>query len=472
MKKALFLIFLLVVVLSVSGFAYYNQVYLPAQATPEPAYNTSKVRSGDITISAAGAGNVLPSEKVAIGFLIGGTLAELNVNVGDKVEAGQVLAHLDATDAQLKLRQAELALNSFYAPDTLHQAEIAVLNAKAKLDDAADGLEYLISPSVYYWETALVKAQAELDTLESSNKASESELEVAKKAVEKAALYLKSAKNEYYASYVWDVFPYSYEDEDTGETIDTYLEPAPDAIALARLTVVSAELALKDAEEYFQALQAGPDTELGVSYTGSDLAKLDQARLDLASAQIDLEKTQLIAPISGTVTGLNANAGQVIGTTPFLTIETLDQMALRFYVEESDLHFVQAGNRVVINFEAYPDQPVEGEVTYLEPALQTVDGSPAAAVWASLAEPLEFQLLSGMSAEVEVIAGEAKNVLLVPVQALREIAPGSYAVFIEQADGSLKMTPVTVGLKDYVNAQILSGLKAGDLISTGAAETK
>lgn len=171
MKKALFLIFLLVVVLSVSGFAYYNQVYLPAQATPEPAYNTSKVRSGDITISAAGAGNVLPSEKVAIGFLIGGTLAELNVNVGDKVEAGQVLAHLDATDAQLKLRQAELALNSFYAPDTLHQAEIAVLNAKAKLDDAADGLEYLISPSVYYWETALVKAQAELDTLESSNKA-------------------------------------------------------------------------------------------------------------------------------------------------------------------------------------------------------------------------------------------------------------------------------------------------------------
>lgn len=472
MKKLLYLIVLLVVVLSVSGFAYYNQVYLPAQAAPEPTYNITKVRTGDITISATGAGNVLPGEKVKVGFLTSGTLAELNVNVGDRVEAGQVLASLDAADAQLKLRQAELALNTFYAPDALHQAEIAVLKAKAELDDAVNRLEYLISPQVYYWETTLAKAQAEQERLEASGGASESELQEAEEAVEKAEGYLKSAQREYYASYVWGVFPYTYKDEDTGETIDAYLEPAPDDIVLARLTVESAQLSLTDAEEYLQALQSETDVELDVAYAGSSLAKLDQARLDLATAQINLQKTQLIAPISGTITGLEANAGQVIGTAPFLTIETLDQMALRFYVEESDIQFVQAGNRVEITFDAYPDQPVEGEVLYLEPAMQAVDGSPAAAVWASLAEPAQFQLLSGMSAEVEIIAGQARDTLLVPVQALREIAPGSYAVFVVQADGILKMTPVTVGLKDYANAQILSGLKAGDEISTGTAETK
>ena len=77
-----------------------------------------------------------------------------------------------------------------------------------------------------------------------------------------------------------------------------------------------------------------------------------------------------------------------------------------------------------------------------------------------------------MTVEVEVIAAEARNVMLVPVQALRELAPGSYAVFVVQADGSLKMTPVTVGLRDYANAEILSGLNVGDVISTGTVETK
>jgi len=472
MKKVIILIVSLVVLLSVSGFAYYSKVYLPAQATPEPTINTTKVRSGDISITASGAGSVVPSEKVTIGFQVSGTLAEINVKLGDVVEVGQVLAGLDDTDAQLKLRQAELAFNTFYAPDSLHQAEIAVLNAKAGLEDAVDQLEYLISPTVYYWETALTKAQAELDRLQSTTGAGESELELARKAVEKAGLYLKSARNEYYASYVWGVFPVSYTDEITGETIDTYLEPTQDAVKLARIEVKSAELELKDAEDYLLALQAGIETEQTVSNAGSSLAKLDQARLDLASAQIALGKTLLKAPIAGTVTGLTANTGQVIGTTPFLTIETLDQMALRFYVEESDIHLIKVDNPVVITFEAYPDQPIEGKVTYLEPAMQTVDGSPAAAVWASLPELVEIRLLSGMSAEVEVIAGEAKNTLLVPVQALRELVPGSYAVFVRQADETLKLTPVTVGLKDYANAQILSGLKVGDVVSTGTTETK
>ena len=61
---------------------------------------------------------------------------------------------------------------------------------------------------------------------------------------------------------------------------------------------------------------------------------------------------------------------------------------------------------------------------------------------------------------------------IVPVQALRELAPGSYAVFIVDANEQLTMTPVTVGLRDFANAEILSGVKAGDIVSTGTVETK
>jgi len=70
-----------------------------------------------------------------------------------------------------------------------------------------------------------------------------------------------------------------------------------------------------------------------------------------------------------------------------------------------------------------------------------------------------------------VIAGEVEDGLIIPIQALRELTPGSYAVFLVKPDGTLELTPVTVGLRDFANAEITSGLKAGDIVSTGTIET-
>jgi multidrug efflux pump subunit AcrA (membrane-fusion protein) len=72
-----------------------------------------------------------------------------------------------------------------------------------------------------------------------------------------------------------------------------------------------------------------------------------------------------------------------------------------------------------------------------------------------------------MNVEVEVVAGEAQDALLVPVQALRELGEDQYAVFVVSADGELELRPVEVGLQDYVNAEILSGLERGEMVSTG-----
>ena len=57
--------------------------------------------------------------------------------------------------------------------------------------------------------------------------------------------------------------------------------------------------------------------------------------------------------------------------------------------------------------------------------------------------------------------------MLVPLQALRELSPGQYAVFVALPDGELEMRLVEVGLKDFVNAEILSGLEPGEVVSTG-----
>ena len=61
----------------------------------------------------------------------------------------------------------------------------------------------------------------------------------------------------------------------------------------------------------------------------------------------------------------------------------------------------------------------------------------------------------------------ALNAVLAPVQALRELGEGQYAVFVVAADGELELRPVEVGLQDYVNAEIVSGLQPGEVVSTG-----
>jgi macrolide-specific efflux system membrane fusion protein len=100
--------------------------------------------------------------------------------------------------------------------------------------------------------------------------------------------------------------------------------------------------------------------------------------------------------------------------------------------------------------------------------LVDVDGTTAVQSYASLdLSTHPATLLSGMNADVEVVAGEARDAVLVPVQALRETAPDQSAVFVVGADGTLEMRVVEVGLKDFVNAQILSGLEVGEVVSLG-----
>jgi hypothetical protein len=59
----------------------------------------------------------------------------------------------------------------------------------------------------------------------------------------------------------------------------------------------------------------------------------------------------------------------------------------------------------------------------------------------------------------------------VPVQALRELGPDQYAVFVVKPDGEMELRPVQVGLKDFVYAEVVSGLEGGEVVRTGTTES-
>ena len=181
----------------------------------------------------------------------------------------------------------------------------------------------------------------------------------------------------------------------------------------------------------------------------------------------------LVAPMAGTVIAVNAQVGENVSGT-VLVLANLDEPVVQFWVEESDLNSVAVGHPVRFVFEALPDLTYEGEIMQVDPVLVSVGNTPAVQALATIdtgAHPVA--LLGDMNVEVEIVAGEALNALLVPVQALRDVGVGEeqYAVFVVQPSGELEMHIVQVGLKDYVNAEVRSGLQRGDIVSLGEKTT-
>jgi RND family efflux transporter MFP subunit len=237
--------------------------------------------------------------------------------------------------------------------------------------------------------------------------------------------------------------------------------------AQAKNRVAQAQNNVYQAWESLQLLQSEPLTD---TLTRAELA-VDEALLARENARLDLEAAQLYAPFDGTVMDVAATVGEQVGTnTPILTLADLSEPLVRFWVEEADLDKVAVGNPVSIIFEAFPDDTFAGEIVRVDPVLVTVDNTPAIQVWASLdLGDQDIDLLAGMTADVEVLAAEARDALLVPVEALREMSSGQYAVFVVKPDGELEMRAVVVGLMDVINAEILTGLDLGEIVSVGEA---
>jgi RND family efflux transporter MFP subunit len=256
-------------------------------------------------------------------------------------------------------------------------------------------------------------------------------------------------------------------------------------------SALSAWSQVLNAQEALETAQTGPDEAeilaariqvlqaetslaqvLATQVTDPTLAQLslEQAQLNLEDAQRALEQLELNAPIFGIVTAVEAEAGQTVGTSAIISLSNLEQPMVEIYLDETDLDKIAVGNEVEVIFDALPDETFTGHVVRVEPELVTMENVPTVQVVAALEGVSLQDLPAGLNASADVIGGKAENALLLSVEALRELAPGEYAVFVVGDDGELEMRPVEVGLMDYANAEIISGLAMGEVVSTGIVE--
>lgn len=458
-----------VVVLAAGGVGGW-QLLQPEEDISEPAeMQTATIRRGDLVLRASGTGEVIANQSVELGFGASGEVAQILVSVGEEVQAGDVLAvQADQEELELALAQAELAVNEAQQALDNFYAEAGLVTGEAMLavSEAQDALD----SANYYWvvqqegnrasgemmaqaEAQLVVAQQNVERAEENfNRVAGLPDTDANKANARIALAnARMAYDSALRTYNWYV---GHPTENQQLALD-----ADVAIAEANLTIAQAA---------YERVADGPDPIVEAELE----IKLSLAEADLEIARSNLEQATIHSPIAGTVMAIDAEVGEIVSKS-FIVVTDLSHPLVEFYLDEMDLTMAQIGNRVEVIFDALPDILFEGVVVSVNPSLvgygnvSTVQGEATIELEVSPVSSLPL----GISGAVDVIAGEAESAVLVPVEALREISPGQYSVFV-MVDGEPELRMVAIGLMDYTYAEVLDGLAAGDVVTTGIMDVE
>jgi len=486
------IILLFAIVLGGSGYLYLRLTggQTTESATGNPL-QTATATTGNLVLFASGTGTVSPAAESNFGFNTSGQVKEISVNIGDRVDAGQVLAQLDDTDAQIELAQAQEAIDKLTSAVAIATAKQTLADARINLADTKKTLDHLISPEVLYWEEKV--ADREQILADAQNAAQKDSSDAAKQKVTEAEVSLKYAQDslayfqkEYKHTYIPVNFtqyqttrgPFGtrteavqVEDSATGELVDLVYPPTEGEIGMARADYELAKASITEAQTYFDILNGAgiPD-----GATGANLVTYIKTKDALETAKYNLNATKLIATISGTITALDFNVGDLVSSgSSVITISNLDQpYSLDTYLDAGDWGQIQTGYEVEVTFDILPDLIFKGAVTNVYPMLDT--SSPRSTLvrfTAQLDKSIPYDLPAGAAASVDVIGGRAQNAILVPVEALHEFGSGQYALFVME-NGKPQLQVVQVGLQDLIKAEITSGLSAGDVVTTGVVKTR
>ena len=438
-----------------------------AQTTGD--YQTTAVRRGNITVTVSGTGNVVPSKTANLGFSVSGEIAELNVQVGDTVKAGQILARLKNTAAlaldvqsqQVAVQTAEKNLQELTASSNanLSQAVIDLASAEAAYEDAVIHLrskgqgrcEQAVTEKYYYewldWQVQIIPWQKELENRNS------------KYGQDYILDQLKPLWSKSYQAYV----NYTY--------CQTFTDAEIEA-SQAALQVAKANLQQKTRD--YESLKASS----GIDSTALEIAQasLKNAQLQLLQAQKNLDGAAITAPMDGSVTAVNGEIGDTVNAGTLITLVDQESPQVQVNIDETDLANFAVGCQAQITFESIPGQTFSGVITQVSPTLveSTSGSSVQGLIRLNNSKTLSGKYLPmGLTASVEVTYGEAQDTLVVAAQAVYPPQDGGKPyVYILNSQRQPEKREIEIGLKTVALAEVKSGLSEGEKVILSNVESQ
>lgn len=339
-----------------------------------PAITVSPATERPLRDRVIATGLVGPVESVNVAPLIEGQPIEsLLAEVGDTVEAGQVLAELSSSTLILQRSQFEASVAA--AKATIAQGEASLVEAKSTADEAqrvADRTKKLQANGT--------ASQAQADNADASAVSAKARVMVATQALEAA----------------------------------------------------KAQLALAEAQ--------------------------------LANVRLQLDRTEVKAPVAGEVVARNALVGGIASAAgqPMFVIIRDGALELQADVAERDILKLKPGQAVKMAGVG-ADTGLTGTVRLVEPAIDATTRLGRARI--SIDQPEAVR--SGMFLDAEVLVAE-RQAVAIPVTAVGSAPDGGATVMKVSTDGLVTRVPVTTGIRDSGYVEIVEGLSAGEMVVTKA----
>lgn len=193
--------------------------------------------------------------------------------------------------------------------------------------------------------------------------------------------------------------------------------------------------------------------------TQAEVAR-DNAFVSVKSAQKDLEDTLIVSPVLGVTTQVNASLNQQANTQNIIIrISDTSQVLFDAEIDEADINKVSLGQAAEVTLDAYPDQVLIGQVWEIQPLTKvSLSGAKVITVRIKLEEMRE-KFIQGLSGQASIILAEAKDSLVVPVEAIRE----NDTVLVKR-NGQLVPQKIIQGVMSETEVEIKEGLNEGDQV--------
>lgn len=218
------------------------------------------------------------------------------------------------------------------------------------------------------------------------------------------------------------------------------------------------------------------DYDNAMAQLALEKAQVKQAQASLNSALTELSYTEIKSPVDGIVISKAVEVGQTVAasfSTPelFSVAEDLTKMQIEASVVEADIAKVKEGQTVRFSVDSYADEYFYGKVVQVRNEAITTSNVVSYTVVIEI-DNSDLKLKPGMTANVEIITADVKNVLITPNQALRfYMAEGDNAKRYQDRgiwvirDGKPQRISIKIGVSDDANTQIITDeLKDGDVV--------
>ena len=410
-----------IIICLIAGGIYYKKKSTP-QVEVGTMVTTTPIIKGDIQESISLRAPLEGTESAEIVSRLHYEVLQLNAKEGDRVKRGQVLAVLDSDTLKQEIKRAEdqLALAKVESQETSSRSAQSVALAKAQLEEKLKDQQ-----------TAYEKAVLERDEI----KRKYDNIQTLVQAGVETEESLKEIQNTY---------------DSAQQAVDSY--------TVENGKVIATDADLKNIENSADASSASRAKNIAMLQT------------ELNNKRKDLEECQITSPIDGTITRVNIKMGRFADDTdddkPMFVVENIDQMEMEILVSEYDIGKIQIGQTATITADILQGETVEGVVDRISPTGEEKAGSTERIIPTTVRITGDAKgLIAGINAKAEILIAESKDVLLLPLECLREEADGSVSVLRVNSENKIEVIPVTTGVENDINVEISSDiLQEGDNI--------